>query len=50
MSEIIIWGMRNISNKELKRIIKLRKKKLNLNLSQGDQKWSPYFFLTIIFI
>tara|TARA_R100000353_G_scaffold75042_1_gene57130 strand:+ start:3565 stop:3741 length:177 start_codon:yes stop_codon:yes gene_type:complete len=28
MSEVFAWGMRNITQKEMKRIIKLRKKKL----------------------
>jgi len=28
MSEVFSWGMRNITQKEMKRIIKLRKKKL----------------------
>ena len=28
MSEVFYWGMRNITQKEMKRIIKLRKKKL----------------------
>ena len=43
MREIYCWGLSNITNKEMKRIIKLYKK-FNLNFSQGDQKWSPYFF------
>ena len=28
MSEVFYWGMRNITQKEMRRIIKLRKKKL----------------------